>query len=75
MNKIEKLKQMINESNNIVAFTGAGISTDSGLKDFRSSDGLYNIKLDYGAFPDRPYDSPCEYGNPDKIISILNKRR
>ncbi len=40
MNKIEKLKQMINESNNIVAFTGAGISTDSGIKDFRSKNGL-----------------------------------
>ena len=40
MNKIEKLKQMINESNNIVAFTGAGISTDSGIKDFRGKNGL-----------------------------------
>lgn len=30
-----------------------------------------NIKLDYGAFPDRPYDSPCEYGNPDKINQIM----
>ena len=30
-----------------------------------------DIKLDYGAFPDRPYDSPCEYGNPDKINKIL----
>lgn len=31
-----------------------------------------NIKLDYGAFPDRPYDSPCEYGDPTKINEILN---
>ena len=46
MNDINKLKKMIDESNNIVVFTGAGVSTDSGLKDFRSSDGIYNIKLD-----------------------------
>ena len=31
-----------------------------------------NIKLDYGKYPDRPYDSPCEYGNPDKINEILS---
>lgn len=30
-----------------------------------------DIKLDYGAYPDRPYDSPCEYGNPSKIEKIL----
>lgn len=30
-----------------------------------------NIKLDYGAFPDRPYDSPCVYGDPSKIKTIL----
>lgn len=30
-----------------------------------------NISLEYGAFPDRPYDSPCEYGNPTKIKRIL----
>lgn len=31
-----------------------------------------DIKLDYGAFPDRPYDSPCEYGDPTKINEILS---
>lgn len=41
MEKIEKLKEIIEKSNNIVVFTGAGVSTDSGLKDFRSKDGLY----------------------------------
>ena len=40
MNKIKELKKMINESKNIVCFTGAGVSTDSGIKDFRSKDGL-----------------------------------
>lgn len=33
-----------------------------------------NIKLEYGAFPDRPYDSPCEYGDPSKINLILNTK-
>lgn len=32
-----------------------------------------DIKLDYGAFPDRPYDSPCEYGDNSKIQMILRK--
>lgn len=37
---IEELKELINKSNNIVVFTGAGVSTGSGIKDFRSKDGL-----------------------------------
>ena len=40
MNKIEELKKIINESNNIVVLSGAGVSTASGIKDFRSKDGL-----------------------------------
>lgn len=47
MNKLETLKQWLAESNNIVAFTGAGVSTESGIKDFRSVDGLYSQKFDY----------------------------
>ena len=45
--KIQKFKQIINESNNIVFFGGAGVSTESGIPDFRSKDGLYNQKYDY----------------------------
>lgn len=45
--KIEKLKEMINKSNNIVFFGGAGVSTESGIPDFRSKDGLYNQKYKY----------------------------
>ncbi len=40
--KIKKLQQFINESKNIVFFGGAGVSTESGVPDFRSKDGLYN---------------------------------
>ncbi len=42
MNKIDELKKIIDDSNNIVVLTGAGVSTDSGIKDFRSRDGLSN---------------------------------
>ena len=44
---IEKLKQWIEESDNIVFFGGAGVSTESGIPDFRSVDGLYNQKWRY----------------------------
>ena len=43
----EKLEKIIDESNNIVFFGGAGVSTESGIPDFRSRDGLYNQKYKY----------------------------
>lgn len=45
--KIEKFKKIVAESNNIVFFGGAGVSTESGIPDFRSKDGLYNQEYDY----------------------------
>ena len=47
MTAIEKLQQLIDDSKRIVAFTGAGVSTESGIKDFRSEDGLYNEEYDF----------------------------
>ena len=44
---IEKLQQAVNESNYIVFFGGAGVSTESGIPDFRSQDGLYSQKYKY----------------------------
>ena len=44
---IKTLKQWIEESENIVFFGGAGVSTESGIKDFRSVDGLYHMKFKY----------------------------
>ncbi len=41
------LQEIINESESIVFFGGAGVSTESGIPDFRSVDGLYNQKYDY----------------------------
>lgn len=45
--KIAELKKIIEESDNIVFFGGAGVSTESGVPDFRSVDGLYNQEYDY----------------------------
>ena len=47
MSEIETLQKWIDESNRIVFFGGAGVSTESGVPDFRSVDGLYNQKYDY----------------------------
>ena len=47
MEKLETLKQWIQKSNRIVFFGGAGVSTESGIPDFRSVDGLYNQKFEY----------------------------
>ena len=47
MEKIDILKQWISESSRIVFFGGAGVSTESGIPDFRSVDGLYSQQFDY----------------------------
>lgn len=47
MKELEQLRTWIAESDNIVFFGGAGVSTESGIPDFRSVDGLYNQQYDY----------------------------
>lgn len=49
---VERLQELIDSSQRIVFFGGAGVSTESGIKDFRSKDGLYNLQSKYG----RPYE-------------------
>lgn len=56
MDKYDKLKEIINISESIVLFTGAGISVPSGIPDFRSDNGIYNEKTD-------------DYISPEEIIS------
>ena len=41
--EVEKLQELIDNHDNIVFFGGAGVSTESGIPDFRSQNGLYNI--------------------------------
>ena len=45
--KIRQLKEIIDHTDNLVFFGGAGVSTESGIPDFRSTDGLYNMKYKY----------------------------
>ena len=47
MGETDILKKWINESNYIVFFGGAGVSTESNIPDFRSTDGLYHQEYDY----------------------------
>ena len=68
---IDKLKKIIDESNNIVVFTGAGVGTESGLKDFRSKDGLYKEKLDYP--PEYYLSSDCFYNDTKEFFNYYRK--
>ena len=68
MDKIEKLQKMIDEAVNIVFFSGAGVSTDSGLKDFRSKDGLYNMKYKYS--PEEMLSSYMFYKEPEEFYKF-----
>ena len=66
MDKIETLKQMIDECNNIVVFTGAGSSTDSGIADFRGKNGLYKQKSKYPA--EYMLSSSCFYNDTEEFF-------
>ncbi|MGN0709070.1 MAG: NAD-dependent protein deacylase [Anaerovoracaceae bacterium] len=48
----EELKKLVDDSDNIVFFGGAGVSTESGIPDFRSENGLYHAKQTYGYPPE-----------------------
>ena len=64
MDQIQELKKMIDDSNKIVVLTGAGVSTDSGIKDFRGKDGLsksYNIPMEILLSSDYFYNHTKEF--------------
>ena len=71
MDKIKELQKMIDESENIVVFTGAGVSTDSGLKDFRSKDGLYKKPSPYPA--EYMLSSSCFYAHPEEFYEYYKE--
>ena len=66
MNYIEKLQKLIDDSNNIVFFGGAGVSTESGIKDFRGKNGLYKMKQDSNSSisPEYMLSSQCLFKEP-----------
>ena len=53
MNNIEKLKEIIESSDNIVFFGGAGVSTESDIPDFRSANGVFSVKLNRHFTPEQ----------------------
>ncbi len=65
---VKKLQRIIDESNDIVFFGGAGVSTESGLKDFRSTDGLYNEKYLYP--PEQILSSSFFYASTDEFYKF-----
>lgn len=64
-----------NEVNGIInCCSGEPVSLAERVERFIKDNDL-NISLDYGVFPDRPYDSPCIYGDSTKINQIMNRNR
>jgi len=72
MQKIETLKQWITESNRIVFFGGAGVSTESGIPDFRSVDGLYNQKFEYP--PEKIISRSFYEANPEYFFRFYREK-
>lgn len=72
----EKLKQYIEESNNIVFFGGAGVSTESGIPDFRSKDGLYNQHdIQFEKYqPEYLLSRECLYNNPKVFYEFYRQK-
>lgn len=70
--KIEQLQKIIDEGSHIVFFTGAGVSTDSGIPDFRSVDGLYNQKYDYP--PEEIISHHYFVNNPEEFFRFYKDR-
>ena len=72
----EKLREYINKSNNIVFFGGAGVSTESGIPDFRSKDGLYNqhdVRFDQYE-PEYLMSKNCLYNNPKVFYEFYRQK-
>lgn len=67
-----ELKEILSKSNNIVFFGGAGVSTESGIPDFRSVDGLYHTKYKYP--PERMISHSFFVSNPEDFYDFyINK--
>ena len=72
MNGTEKLKELVDGSNNIVFFGGAGVSTESGIPDFRSTDGLYHQQYDYP--PETILSHSFFMRNPEEFYSFYKNK-
>lgn len=74
--KIKRLIEYIKESNNIVFFGGAGVSTESGIPDFRSKDGLYNQHdVQFEKYnPEYLLSRDCLYNNPKVFYEFYRQK-
>ena len=72
MEKFERLQQLIDESDNIVFFGGAGVSTESGIPDFRSVDGLYSQKFRYP--PEEMLSHTFFVEHPDEFYNFYRQK-
>lgn len=72
MDKIRELQNIIDQYDNIVFFGGAGVSTESGIPDFRSVDGLYNQKYDYP--PETILSHSFFMRNPEEFYKFYKDR-
>ena len=72
MSKIDDLQYILDCSSKIVFFTGAGVSTDSGIPDFRSKDGLYRQKYNYS--PERILSASFFDNHPDEFFTFYRNR-
>ena len=72
-NKIQKLADIIKNSKYLVFFTGAGVSTDSGLKSFRGKDGLYSTLYKGKYRPEEVLSSDFFYSHRDIFMEYVEK--
>ncbi len=71
--KILQLKQWISDSDNIVFFGGAGVSTESGLPDFRSESGIFSAISEYGYRPETILSHTFFERNPEVFFTYYKK--
>ena len=74
INEIAKLSQILKESNNIVFFGGAGMSTESGIPDFRSASGLFNEKLKLTLTPEQLVSHTYFIGYPEEFFNFYRSK-
>ncbi|WP_418223130.1 NAD-dependent protein deacylase [Clostridium isatidis] len=70
----KKLYEIIDDSNNIVFFGGAGVSTESGIPDFRSAKGIFNEKLNKNFSPEEIVSHSFFYRNPEEFFKFYKEK-
>ena len=73
-NNIQELKKIIEESNNIVFFGGAGVSTESGIPDFRSANGIYNQDLGREVSPEEMISHTFYVRHPEDFFEFYKDK-